>query len=119
MFGQLGISALDSRPFTVSPILKPVTVIVDGKKIDSAQSAIFLDGSVRVPIREVAENLGYTLSWDGDMTFSKEGKKIIFKEGAIKVSYASLVPAAALAKALGVTANWNSKLYQLTIQTKR
>lgn len=52
MFGQLGISALDSRPFTVSPILKPVTVIVDGKKIDSAQSAIFLDGSVRVPIRK-------------------------------------------------------------------
>ncbi|MEK4350291.1 stalk domain-containing protein [Paenibacillus sp. FSL R5-0475] len=119
MFGQLGISALDSRPFTVSPILKPVTVIVDGKKIDSAQSAIFLDGSVRVPIREVAENLGYTLSWDGDMTLSKEGKKIIFKEGAIKVSYASLVPAAALVKALGVTAEWNSKLYQLTIQTKR
>ncbi|WHY22505.1 hypothetical protein QNH28_12285 [Paenibacillus sp. G2S3] len=53
------------------------------------------------------------------MTLSKEGKKIIFKEGAIKVSYTSLVPAAALAKALDVTAEWNSKLYQLTIQTKR
>lgn len=119
MFGQLGISALDSRPFTISPILKPVTVIANGQKVDSVQSAILLDGSVRVPIREVAESLGYTLSWDGDMTLSKEGKKIIFKEGAIKVSYASLVPAAALAKALGVTAEWNSKLYQLTIQTKR
>ncbi|WP_339315559.1 hypothetical protein [Paenibacillus sp. FSL R10-2734] len=119
MFGQLGISTLDSRPFTVSPILKPVSVIVDGKKIDSAQSAIFLDGSVRVPIREVAESLGYTLSWDGDMTLSKEGKKIIFKESAIKVSYTSLVPAAALAKALGDAAEWNSKLYQLTLQTKR
>lgn len=119
MFGQLGISALDSRPFTVSPILKPVTVIVEGKKLESAQSAIFLDGTVRVPIREVAESLGYTLSWDGDMTLSKDGKKITFKEGAIIVSYTSLVPAAALAKALGVTAEWNSKLYQLTIQTKR
>lgn len=53
------------------------------------------------------------------MTLSKEGKKITFKEGAIKVSYTSLVQAAALAKALGVTAEWNSKLYQLTIQTKR
>lgn len=119
MFGQLGISAVDSRPFTLSPILKPVTVIVDGKKIDSVQSAIFIDGSVKVPIREVAESLGYTLSWEGEMTLSKEGKKITFKEGGIKVSYTSLVPAAALAKALGVTAEWNSALYQLTLHTKR
>lgn len=65
-FGQLGISAVDSRPFTISPILKPVTVIVDGQKMDSAQSAIFMDGSVKVPIRDVAESLGYTLSLEGN-----------------------------------------------------
>lgn len=66
MFGQLGISAVDSRPFVISPILKPVTVIVDGQKIDSVQSAIFKDGSVKVPIRDVAESLGYTLSLEGN-----------------------------------------------------
>jgi alpha-tubulin suppressor-like RCC1 family protein len=135
MFGQLGISAIDSRPFTLSPILKPVTVIVDGKKVDFGQSAIVMDGSVRVPIREVAESLGYTLTWEGDLVLSKEGKRITFKEmkqfvledgtmiplqkDSIKVSYTSLVPAAALAKALGVTTEWNSTLYQLTLQTKR
>lgn len=137
MFGQLGISVLDSRPFTVSPILKPVAVIVNGKKVDSIQSAIFLDGSVRVPLRDVAESLGYTLSWNGNLKLSKEGKdgraaEIIYSEGkfinhdgtsvmlqprAINVSYTSLVPAAALAKALGASVEWDSNLYQLTLRT--
>lgn len=131
MFGQLGISVLESRPFTVSPILKPVTVIVNGKKIESTQSAIYIEGSVRVPIRDVAESLGYTLSWDGDMKLSKEGKVITFKDGqfqlengktislrsgALQVSYTSLVPAGALAQALGASATWDSTLYQLTLK---
>lgn len=139
MFGQLGISVLDSRPFTVSPILKPVTVIVNGRKLESLQSAIFLDGSVRVPLRDVAESLGYTLSWDGNLKLSKEGnegtiKEIIYSEGkflindgriisvqpaAINISYTSLVPAAALAKALDASVVWNSSLYQLTLQTQK
>ncbi|WP_248548103.1 hypothetical protein [Paenibacillus odorifer] len=119
-FGQLGISAVDSRPFTISPILKPVTVIVDGQKMDSAQSAIFMDGSVKVPIRDVAESLGYTLSLEGELTLTKAGKKISLPSAeSIKVSYTSLVPAAALAKATGLFAEWNSTLYQLTLQTKR
>jgi hypothetical protein len=133
MFGQLGISALDSRPFTISPILKPVSLIVNGKKIDSVQSAIYLEDSVRVPLRDVAEALGYTLSWDGDIKLSKAGKEIRYSERAfvlgdgtsinvqpeaIKVSYTSLVPAVALAKALGASLEWNSTLYQLTLQTQ-
>lgn len=136
MFGQLGISALDSRPFTVSPVLKPVAVIVNGKKVDSIQPAIFLDGSVRVPLRDVAESLGYTLSWNGNLKLSKVGKdgstkEIIYSEDkfinhdgssimlqprAINVSYTLLVPAAALAKALGASAEWDSNLYQLTLR---
>ncbi|OME19398.1 hypothetical protein BSK47_15215 [Paenibacillus odorifer] len=120
MFGQLGISAVDSRPFAISPILKPVTVIVDGQRIDSAQSAIFMDGSVKVPIRDIAESLGYTLSLEGELTLTKAGKKISLPSvESIKVSYTSLVPAAALAKATGLSTEWNSTLYQLTLQTKR
>lgn len=134
MFGQLGISAVESRPFTVSPILKPVTVILNGKKLVSTQSAIYSGGSVLVPIRDVVEGLGYAISWDGDMKLSKGDKEVTYKDGeyilndgnivpkqlgAIRVSYTTLVPVATLAKALGASATWDGALYQLTLQTQR
>ncbi|MBT2291666.1 hypothetical protein J7E73_21555 [Paenibacillus albidus] len=136
MFGQLGISALDSRPFKVSPILKPVTLVINGKVIQSEQSAIYTEGNVMIPLREVAQALGYTVSWDGMNTIlAKQGKSVMLKEGqfisdggkgsiavrppAIQVSYTLLVPAGALAQALGITAKWESNLYRLTLTTQK
>ncbi|MFE4711750.1 stalk domain-containing protein [Paenibacillus sp. NPDC056722] len=131
MFGQLGISALDSRPFTVSPLLKPVTLIIDGQMLEPLQPPIFREGRVLVPLRDVAQSLGYTIgSVGGIMTLTKDGKEVVLQDGnyklgngrtipmgeSILVSYTSMVPAAQLAQALGFTAKWEGSSYTLTLQ---
>lgn len=82
----------------------------------------------------MAEGLGYSISWDGDMKISNADKEVTYKDGeyflddgtsiskqmgAIRVSYTSLVPVAALAKALEATTTWDGALYQVTLQTQR
>ncbi|MCL6603614.1 MAG: hypothetical protein K6T94_12120 [Paenibacillus sp.] len=132
MFGQLGISALDSRPFTPSPVLKPVDLLVNGKSIDSVQPPIFKDGYVLVPIRPVAEELGYSVIWDGSTKLIKDGKSSILikndqisieggpsyvlKQPSLEVSYTLLVPINALSKVMGISAKWDSDRYQLTLE---
>ncbi|NUU64273.1 stalk domain-containing protein [Paenibacillus agri] len=134
MFGQLGISALDSRPFTVSPLLKPVTLIIDGQTVEPLQPPVFKEGRVLVPLRDVAQSLGYTIgSVGGIMTLTKDGNVVALQDGnyelgngrilpmgeGIKVSYTSMVPAAQLAQALGFATRWEGSLYSLTLQSKQ
>lgn len=132
MFGQLGISALDSRPFTPSPVLKPVTLLINGRSIDTEQSPIFKDGYVLVPIRPVAEALGYSVIWDGITKLIKDGKpsiliqndeisieggpSYILKQSSLNVSYTLLVPINALSKVMGISAKWDNDRYQLTLE---
>jgi len=133
MFGQLGISVRESKPFTPTPVLKPVNLIINGKSIRTGQPPIYLDGHVMVPLRATAESLGYKVIWDlsaGTTKLIKDGQTFTFKDGRIaveggssvainpptfKVSYTEMVPAGMLATALGLSAQWDSFRYQLTL----
>ncbi|WP_151734708.1 stalk domain-containing protein [Paenibacillus tengchongensis] len=129
MFGQLGINTPESRPFTASPIMKPVSLKVDGRSVESEQSSILLEGRVMVPVRAFAESLGYTVSWDNGIKLERNGRTVRIEGGQLsvdgktvpltpaplKVSYTQLVPAGPLAAALGAAAKWDSANYELTI----
>ncbi len=53
---------------------------LDGKELEAAVPPKLVDSSVLVPIRTVAENLGYKVGWDG------KKKQITVEEGSTQVS---------------------------------
>ncbi|OKP82658.1 hypothetical protein A3848_29005 [Paenibacillus sp. P32E] len=131
MFGQLGISVLESRPFRLSPILKPITLVINGKPMEAEQPPIYVNGGLMLPVRAVSESLGYTVTWDAGTKLTRNGKSLLIRESQIqlaggksmtmtpppvKVSYTELVPASALIHALGLSVTWEGKSSILTIR---
>ncbi len=131
-FGQLGISTVESRPFTASPILKPVTLVVAGRQVETEQAALLQDNRVMVPVRAFAESLGYTVTWDNGIKLEQTGRIIriqgeqLTADGKtsnltpvpVNVGYTLLAPAGPLATALGASAKWDSVNFVLTITPK-
>lgn len=135
MFGQLGISSLDRPAYYPLPILRPVSLIIDGKSVKPVQPPVFRDGRVYVPLRDVAQSLGYNLSSaDGIISLTKGSKivklyldenKYVLPSGSaiamgdrwMKVSYTMMVPAGTLAQALSCSAQWEGSQYRLTLKT--
>lgn len=63
---------------------KPVTIVINGKKSTPRDTpAIVIDGRVFVPLRFVAEQLGYSVSWNEE-TMTAE-----INDGAVKVEVGS------------------------------
>ncbi len=63
---------------------KPVTIVINGKKYTPRDTpAIVIDGRVFVPLRFVAEQLGYSVSWNEE-TMTAE-----INDGAVKVEVGS------------------------------
>ncbi|MGN7763705.1 stalk domain-containing protein [Paenibacillus sp. 22594] len=131
MFGQLGISVLESRPFRLSPILKPITLVVNGKTLEAEQPPIYANGRLMLPVRAISESLGYTVAWDGGTKLTRNGKSLLIRESQIqladgnriamtplpvKVSYTELVPASALIQSLRLSVIWDSKNSILTLR---
>ncbi|MFD1775090.1 stalk domain-containing protein [Paenibacillus rhizophilus] len=117
IFGQLGIGVNESRPFTASPLLKPVSLRVGGKLLNPAQPPLYRNGKVYVPLRTVAEGLGFTVKIenDGSVALTGHGRSVAPPAaGSFKVSYTQLVPAGKLAESLGFLVNWDSKSYEIS-----
>lgn len=64
--------------------VRPVTIVINGRKCTPRDTpAIVIDGRVFVPLRFVAEELGYTVSWD------EENMTAEINDGAIKIEVGS------------------------------
>lgn len=78
-----------ASPFAVNKFhgqhkVRPVTIFINGKKCTPRDTpAIVVDGRVFVPLRFVAEQMGYSVSWDEE-TLTAE-----INDGAIKVEVGS------------------------------
>ncbi len=78
-----------AKPFAVNQFqgkqkVRPVTIMINGKKCTPRDTpAIVVDGRVFVPLRFVAEQLGYSVTWDEE-TLTAE-----INDGAIKVEVGS------------------------------
>ncbi len=117
LFGQLGIGVNESRPFTASPIVKPVSLRVGGVLLNPTQPPLYRDGKLFVPLKAVAEELGYTIKAanDGSITMIGHGRSIVVPTaGSFKVSYTLLVPAEELAQSLGTSLKWDSRSYEIS-----
>lgn len=63
---------------------QPVTIVINGKKCTPRDTpALVIDGRVFVPLRFVAEELGYTVSWD------EKNMTAEINDGAIKIEVGS------------------------------
>ncbi|QWU13538.1 hypothetical protein [Paenibacillus sophorae] len=117
LFGQLGIGVNESRPFTASPIVKPVSLRVGGVLLNPTQPPLYRDGKVFVPLRNVADGLGLTVKAanDGSIALTGHGRSVVVPAaGSFKVSYTLLVPAGKLAQSLGSSLKWDSKSYEIS-----
>lgn len=64
--------------------IRPVTIVINGRKSTPRDTpAIVIDGRVFVPLRFVAEELGYTVSWD------EENMTAEINDGAIRIEVGS------------------------------
>lgn len=75
---------LRANQYAGSKKAKPVTIVINGRKYTPRDTpAIVIDGRVFVPLRFVAEQLGYSVSWNEE-TMTAE-----INDGAIKVEVGS------------------------------
>ena len=78
-----------SKPYSANQYrwgnnIRPVTIVINGKKCTPRDTpAIVIDGRVFVPLRFVAEELGYTVSWDEE-TMTAE-----INDGAVRIEVGS------------------------------
>lgn len=105
-----------------------VKVFIDDKEVQSQVSAYTEGGRTLVPVRALAESLGFTVAWDPAerrITLSKEGSEIVLwvdsnrvlvngKEDTIDVpakitNGSTFVPVRFVAEKLGSVVYWDSK----------
>lgn len=82
--------------FTVSALAAPtsaadytkVNLLVEGKAVETDQSAVIVDSRTVVPVRVIAENLGSTVDWDANtktVTFTYGNKTVAMEIGGVNL----------------------------------
>ena len=61
------VLAADEEPMVIAPAPNAYTVTINNEKVDLTNKAPFEEnGIVMVPLRAMAEKLGYKITWDED-----------------------------------------------------
>ncbi|EJW14703.1 N-acetylmuramoyl-L-alanine amidase [Paenibacillus alvei] len=104
-----GAVALD-KPATVKPSGESATVELNGKVVVTGE---FMNGLVTVPVRQLAEELGATVGWNGSHA-TVNGKVIV---GSRKVGDTAYAPVREIVEAAGgKVTGWDGKLLKVIIQ---
>jgi len=115
----------------------PVSVLLDGNKVEFDQNPVIKDDRTLVPVRAIFEALGATVGWEqetktvtstlGDKTINLTiGSNIMYVDGeAVELDVAAeimndrtLVPARAVSEAFGCTVEWDDASKTVVIQSK-
>lgn len=105
---------------------KSITVYINEKKISMKTSPVISNGTTFVPLRDISENLGCTVSWDSSTATAKikdkkskktiiieknsytvNGKKNSLNPATINKNGVTLVPLRLVSEALDCTVDWD------------
>lgn len=133
-----GVSAANIATLSVAStrVSAPTAkVIIDGQVTKfQGQGAVVMSGSTMVPMREIFEKLGATLSWNqttktvtaikgdtkivltiGKQTATINGNKVTLTKEAVVLNGVTLVPLRFVSEALGAKVAWDQKASVATI----
>lgn len=135
----VGIAMLAVIVFTLSYAAfasYDVKILVDGHALQCSQPPIIQDGTTLVPMRDVFEGLGASVSWDDntrsatgayndvsvtiypdDGSFFKNGKPLELAVKPIIVNNRILIPLRAVAESFGYSVMWRGEDYTVSIST--
>ncbi|WP_020615053.1 stalk domain-containing protein [Paenibacillus daejeonensis] len=116
------------------PLLKPVSVVLNGQSVPLTGGALLHDGQAFIPLRSVFERLGATLTWDvlaketlitgaangeaapvqirigfttGEVTI--QDKPVLLPSKPFIIGSVSYVPLRLVSESLGATVHWSSE----------
>ncbi|AHV98022.1 N-acetylmuramoyl-L-alanine amidase family protein [Paenibacillus sabinae] len=113
-------------------------IFLDGKELTAGQSVPVenVNGTIMVPLRMIAENLGYKVDWNqsaktvtigqqgkiiklsvGQKTASVDGNSVTLSEAPILRNDTSLVPIRFISEQFGLKVDWDNKEKTVTITT--
>jgi len=135
-FGQKPQGMPEKVPET-EPTLAPITVTVNGKKLEFDTEPTAIDGRVLVPIRAIFTELGAEVTWNDEIKtavaqgsghtiqivldqkyFLKDGMPVSLSVPATAIGGRILVPIRAISQALDCDVNWDGVTRCVVITTK-
>ncbi len=80
-FGE-PVENFDGEADDMKPVEKPIEIIINGEKIVSDSNPLIVNDRTMVPVRTIADGLGYNVGWDADTrTVTLEKEKVNLKIG--------------------------------------
>lgn len=114
-----------------------VSILMDGKKLDTDVNPQIQNGRVLVPVRSITEALGATVTWDGAtrvVTIAKATTTVTLKIGnqeallngnpftldvpSVIVQNRTLVPLRFISEAMGADVDWDAKTRTVTVTSQ-
>ena len=116
---------------------KTPVIYINGEKIHTKTAPIILKGTTYVPLRDISENMGCTVTWDAKTStvkifensskktilieknsYTANGKKTALNPGTMNKNGTTLVPLRVIGESLDCDVKWDAKEPSITISKK-
>ncbi len=113
---------------------KKPTIYINGEKISTKIAPVILKGTTYVPLRDISENMGCTVTWDAKTStvkivensskktilieknsYTANGKKSALNPGTMNKNGITLVPLRIIGESLDCDVKWDAKESSITI----
>ena len=113
------------------------TIYINGEKIHTKTAPVTLKGTTYVPLRDISENMGCTVTWDAKTatikivensskktilieknSYTTNGKKTALNPGTMNKNGTTLVPLRVIGESLDCDVKWDAKEPSITISKK-
>ena len=110
------------------------TIYINGEKISTKIAPVILKGTTYVPLRDISENMGCTVTWDAKTStvkivenstkktilieknsYTTNGKKTALNPGTMNKNGVTLVPLRVIGESLDCDVKWDAKESSITI----
>lgn len=110
------------------------TIYINGEKIHTKTAPVILKGTTYVPLRDISENMGCTVTWDAKTatvkivensskktilieknSYTTNGKKTALNPGTMNKNGITLVPLRVIGESLDCDVKWDAKESSITI----
>ena len=116
---------------------KTPVIYINGEKIHTKTAPVILKGTTYVPLRDISENMGCTVTWDAKTatvkivensskktilieknSYTTNGKKTALNPGTMNKNGTTLVPLRVIGESLDCDVKWDAKEPSITISKK-
>ena len=113
---------------------KTPVIYINGEKIHTKTAPIILKGTTYVPLRDISENMGCTVTWDAKTStvkifensskktilieknsYTANGKKTALNPGTMNKNGTTLVPLRVIGESLDCDVKWDAKEPSITL----